>query len=316
MKHTILALGAFATSMGQGFTRPPHEARSLNGGLFPNISDNSHASREVAEFFQGYFTAKSLHNATQWIDFFNPNQTGYYDATVGGSSTNRSALQEEFISLLQSSQPNSSSYPLFILGDINSAIVHSVDTPGLFGAEIRISSAFDFRDGKIIRAVDYWDGRRNPAIGGRAPLDQYPYSLGIDTVNDTANYTVQKVARQFNSALSAGNTNATIPLFSYDAIFEDLTLRTRVEGQIAIGRYLQRAVSQLPYGTNTTLRHVLGSAQGGGYEWKTNGRSVLNGITALELDDTGAITRLSTVWDGSRMSDGDIQALVELSIEP
>ena len=307
MKPTILALGAFTTLIGPDF---------VGGTLFPNISDNSHASREVAEFFEDYFTAKSLHNATQWLDFFNTDQVSYFDATLGGSFRNHSSLEQGLTSAVQSFQPNATSYPLFILGDINgSAIVHSEDTPGLFGAELRILSSFDFRDGTITRAVDYWDGRRNPVINGRGPLSEYPYDLGIDTVNETASSTMQKVAHQLNDALSAGNVNATMGLFSYDAVFEDWTLRTREEGQLAIGRYLQRAVSQLPYGTNTTLRHVSGSAQGGGYEWKTNGRSVLNGITALELDDTGAITHLTTVWDGSRMSDNDIEALVELSLE-
>ena len=62
---------------------------------------------------------------------------------------------------------------------------------------------------------------------------------------------------------------------------------------------------------------VLGNAQGGGYEWQTGG-SVPNGITALEWDRTGLITRLTAVWDGSQMGDQEdqeIQALASLSIE-
>ncbi|MCJ1329516.1 hypothetical protein MMC10_006196 [Thelotrema lepadinum] len=307
MRFTVPALGVFATSLiGLGFA---------SGELFPNISDNSHASPEVAQFFEGYFTAKSLHNASQWLDFFNPDQINYLDATLGLDLPNRSAWEAEVNALVPSWPPGSTSYPLFVLGDINSAVVHSEDTPGLFGAELRILSAFDFRDGTVIRAVDYWDGRKNPVIDGRAPLSQYPYDLAVSTVNETADPKMQEVADQLNTALSAGDVNATMALFSYDAVFEDWTLRTRQEGQLAIGRYLQRAVSRLPYGTHTTLRHVLGSAQGGGYEWRTNNRTVIDGITALELDDAGAITLLATVWDGSRMSDKNIKALSELALE-
>jgi hypothetical protein len=42
---------------------------------------------------------------------------------------------------------------------------------------------------------------------------------------------------------------------------------------------------------------------------------VRNGITALELDGAGAITRLTTVWDASQMSDSAVQALAVLSVE-
>ena len=37
-----------------------------------------------------------------------------------------------------------------------------VDTPELFGGELRILAAVDFRDGKIVRWVDYWDAAAPP----------------------------------------------------------------------------------------------------------------------------------------------------------
>jgi hypothetical protein len=112
-----------------------------------------------------------------------------------------------------------------------------------------------------------------------------------------------------------GDANAAAALFSYDAILEDFTLRTREEGLLAIGRYLQRALPYLPYGPGTTLRHVLGNDHGGGYEWQTDGQSVRNGITALELDSSGLITQLATIWDGSRTNNSAIQTLAALWIE-
>ena len=36
-------------------------------------------------------------------------------------------------------------------------------------------------------------------------------------------------------------------LFTYDAQFEDMALRTHIRGQAAITRYLQRALPDLPY---------------------------------------------------------------------
>src|SRR3984957_2754694 len=43
--------------------------------------------------------------------------------------------------------------------DTHSALVAFTDTPELFGAEIRILAAIDFKDGKVVRWIDYWDGR-------------------------------------------------------------------------------------------------------------------------------------------------------------
>ena len=220
-----------------------------------------------------------------------------------------------FTPLVQSWPKNDTFYPLQILGDAASAVVHFVDTPGLFGAELRILSAVDFRNGKVTRQVDYWDGRRNPIINGRPPVTEYPHGLGLNgTGVDNADAVMDQAARQLNIVLAAGDLGTAMALFTNDAVFDDMTLRMRQEGRLAIDRYLQRAVSHLPYGTGTTLRHVLGIAQGGGYEWQTNGRVVLNGIAALELDDRGAITRMTVVWDASRMDDSAMDALNGLSI--
>ncbi|PMD42290.1 hypothetical protein L207DRAFT_622283 [Hyaloscypha variabilis F] len=291
-------------------------AFSVRHDLFPDIVDTSHASPPAAKFFHGYFTAKSLHNATWWLNFFHPMQIVYYDATLGIGFPSRSLLVTTFIELTQEWPKNATSYPLQILGDTSSAVVHYVDTPGLFGAaEIRSISAVDFRDGKVTRQVDYWDGRRNPDDTA-SPNSQYPYGLGVETVDEHAAPEMNRTAHQLNAALTANDSDAAAALFSYDAIWMDLTLRTRQEGQPAIGRYLQRALAGLPYGSGATLRHVLGSIQGGGYEWEAEGNSTLNGITALELDGSGLVTQLTTVWDGSRMSDSSLQALVALSIEP
>ena len=82
-------------------------------------------------------------------------------------------------SIVQTFGANATDHPLQILGDtVSGAVVYSVDTPGLFGAEIGIISAIDFLGGKITHEVDYWDGRKNPvATAGRVSPDMYPVGL-------------------------------------------------------------------------------------------------------------------------------------------
>jgi hypothetical protein len=70
----------------------------------------------------------------------------------------------------------------------------------------------------------------------------------------------------------------------------------------------------IPYGKGAKLVHVVGSDQGGGYEWSNEGSSVKRGIVSIDLNSVGQIERLDTTWDNGVMSDADLQALV-LSIE-
>lgn len=104
-----------------------------------------------------------------------------------------------------------------------------------------------------------------------------------------------------------------------------MTTRTVITGRAAIGRYLQRALAKLPYGPGSEVLHVLGSEQGGGYEWVTNSDAVPSGVTALQLDRVGdyahptarsyKITRLTTIWDGSLVDDAALRSLTALSLE-
>ncbi|MGA8650498.1 MAG: hypothetical protein WB677_07740, partial [Xanthobacteraceae bacterium] len=63
------------------------------------------------------------------------------------------------------------------------------------------------------------------------------------------------------------------------------------------------------------LMHVVGSDQGGGFEWTNDASAVKRGVFAIDLNSTGQIERLDTTWDNGVMSDADLQALVLLSIE-
>jgi hypothetical protein len=81
-----------------------------------------------------------------------------------------------------------------------------------------------------------------------------------------------------------------------------MALRTQIRGQAAITRYLQRAMHDLPY-AHASIRHIVGTDQGGGYEWHAAGHTVPRGAAALELSQDGNITKITVVWDGSLLDD-------------
>ncbi len=86
-------------------------------------------------------------------------------------------------------------------------------------------------------------------------------------------------------------------------------MRAQIRGKLAIGKYLERVLAKAPYGKNAKLVHVVGSDQGGGYEWVNADNSVERGVIAIDLDEAGQIMRLTTTWDNGVMSDSDYQAL-------
>ena len=58
--------------------------------------------------------------------------------------------------------------------------------PELFGGEMRLISSVDFQNGKIVRWVDYWDGRHfGSALTNslRTPANQWPVDFGENIVN-------------------------------------------------------------------------------------------------------------------------------------
>ena len=210
------------------------------------------------------------------------------------------------------------SYPTRISGDTHSALVAFTDTPELFGGEIRILAAIDFKDGKVVRWIDYWDGRSfgaEMAAKFRTPPDKFPTNFDYDVASDGASAKIKDVAQKLSAALAGGDAKAAADLFSYDAVYFDRALRVRVLGKLAIGKYLSRVSAALPYGKGAKLVHVVGSDQGGGYEWTNASGSVARGVVAIDLNGGGQIERLDATWDNGVMSDADLQALVLLSME-
>ena len=75
--------------------------------------------------------------------------------------------------------------------------------------------------------------------------------------------------------------------------------------------------NQLPYGVGASLAHVVGSDQGGGFEWHAapSVAPLQRGNTAIELDDHAGITRFTTIYDSYQFSDAQYQSLVLLGAE-
>ena len=114
--------------------------------------------------------------------------------------------------------------------------------------------------------------------------------------------------------VKAGDADRVGELFSYDAVFEDMALRTQLRGRAAIVRYLRRALPGLPY-ARASVRHVAGAGQGGGYEWRADGQLVAVGAAALELSPDGKITKFTVTWDGSLLDDRAITALAADAVD-
>ncbi len=286
--------------------------------LYPDVVNTSHATPEAASFFKSYFTAKSEHKPLPTTDHFSEAHLTYIDAALGWPFYNKKGMTEVFEQYMPKWPPTGLSYPTRISGNTHSALVAFTDTPELFGGEIRILAAIDFKDGKIVRWVDYWDGRSfgaEMAAKMRTPPDKFPTNFDYDVVSEGASAKIKDVSQKLAAAFASGDAKAADALFSSDAVYLDRALRARVLGKLAIGKYLSRVLATAPYGKGAKLVHVVGSDQGGGYEWTNADSSVKRGIVAIDLNSAGQIERLDTTWDNGVMSDADLQALVLQSIE-
>lgn len=285
---------------------------------YPNVVDTSHATPDAAAFFKSYFTAKSEHKPVPTTDHFSEAHLTYIDAALGWPFYSKKGMTDLFENYMPKWPAAGLSYPTRISGDTHSALVAFTDTPELFGGEIRILAAIDLKDGKIVRWIDYWDGRSfgaEAAAKMRTPPDKFPANFDYDVASDGASAKIKDAAQKLSAAFAAGDAKAADALFSNDAIYADRALRTVILGKQAIGKYLTRVLATVPYGKGAKLVHIVGSDQGGGYEWVNADGSVKRGIIAIDLNSTGQIERLNTTWDNGVMSDADLQALVLLSIE-
>jgi len=270
----------------------------------------SYGTAQARDIFHRLFTAKSAHLVDATHAFFHPDRTFYADAALGWVWPSSESLREVWAEYMPTWPATALSYPTRVIGDENSAVVFMTDTPELFGGEIRAIAPIDFADGRIVRWIDYWDGRNFGAAkiaGMRTPPDRFPDLYG--NLPDRKGSRVDDVVAPLHQAFASVEPDDVAALFAPDGVFEDTTLRTTVRGRAAVARYLRRAGSALPYGPGARVRHIAGADLGGGFEWQSSGE-VPRGVTALELGGDGSIDRLTVVWDGSLLTD---DALITLS---
>jgi hypothetical protein len=288
--------------------------------IYPQVAQTEHASPETARLFEGFFAAKSEHDVSETMRFFSPAMLTYTDATLGWPMNSFTTLQALFQNYMPKWPPTALSYPTRILGGPQSALIDVIDTRELFGSELHVLAAVDLKDGKIVRWVDYWDGDAFDATAYqqmRTAQEKFPTDFQEGQVGEDSSNRMRSIALKLQSALAKGDADAAAALFSSAAaVYEDRVLHCEVLGQAAIGRYLRRVLPRVPFGTGATLRHVVGGERGGGFEWIAPAASKqLPGVTALELDGEGKITRLTSVYDGRQLSPELLDELATLSIE-
>jgi hypothetical protein len=299
----------------QGTSRRTMPRAGAAVGTTAGVTDTSHCTPEVAEIFRGFYTAKSEHNAAKLMSYFSKTNAYYIDCSSGGSWPSWDALNDFFTPYFASGLPaDAISYPLRIVGDACSAMVEFEDAPAFFGHELRIlgSVTFDSQH-KIIRWMDYWDGRSSltkNAITAKYPTD-------FHDGEQHAGPEVIRVAKALAAAFATGDAAAATALTSFDVVHEDMAAHTRVRGQLQVQRYYTRALGQLPYGKGASLVHVEGGSQGGGYEWSAApiAGPMRRGHTCIELDKTGKISRLTAIYDSSLLSYPAYRSLVGQAAE-
>ncbi|MFF4253949.1 hypothetical protein ACFY1L_22365 [Streptomyces sp. NPDC001663] len=301
---------AVATDAGSGLAVPGVDV----------VIDDSHATREVTTLVRNYLARKSEADPDGTMTFFSRNPVTYVDAVLGWSWYDWNSLRAALHQFMPNWPSDGRSYPTRILGDSSGAIVFFTDTEGLFGpSEIRAVGVVDFRHRKITRQIDYWDGRHfgvADAAKLKVSSDQFPADFGESTVGENAAPTMKNISSRLARALREGDGASAARLFAPGAVFEDVPAHVQITGPRSIGSYLTGAAGLLPYaGRGTSVRHIVGSAVGGGYEWTASDGTVPRGVTALELDEWGRITRLTAMWDGSLVEDSALVALAQQAIE-
>jgi hypothetical protein len=309
-RRGVLKVGT-ALAAGAALPMLPARASTRTGNI-----ETTHASADVVRFFERYFRDKSAHDVDATMSHFNRAPFTYIDAILGWPFTTWQQLHDLFAQYMPQWSAGTTSTASRILGDDTSAIVYFTNSPNLFGpSEMRSIGVVNLQHGKVSRWIDYWDGRHFGIANLQAsklPDDQFPADFRESTVGETAAPAMKRAVARLNQAFVSGDASG---LFSLDATFTDLVGHVQAVGPRHIGTFLAASGGLLPYArAGAQVRHVVGSATGGGYEWTAPG-AVPRGVNTLELDDRGLITRFESMWDGSRVDDDYLLRLASAALE-
>lgn len=277
--------------------------------------DVAHATPAVASLFTKFFAAKSRHDVAATTGFFSRRELTYIDATLGSTYRSWQAMHDLFAQVMPGWDPSAGFYPTRIVGDERGAVVWSAITPGAFGREeIRLAAIVDLAADGITRWIEHWDGRivaPSTLAMLSAPADSYPTDFG-EPGSSAAPPAMRRVAEGLTTALASADRAAVEPWLTADVVYEDLTAHLQLVGRAPVAAFLGRAAGLLPYTRpDTRLRHVVGGTRGGGWEWAADG-PVGRGLTCVELNASGSVTRITSVWNGALVTDS---ALLDIANE-
>lgn len=273
-------------------------------------TDIVEAGSALGPRIHAFFDTKTSCDVDGTMAYFAPDALTYIDATLGWVFDSHAALRSVFEQYMPNWGPPARSYATRVLANDTSALVHMVDTPELFGGELRVLAAIDLEDGRIVRWVDYWDASAyNSTLYAqfRTPEELFPRDLR--EVPTRAAPELVAVATDLQAAFAAGDAAAATALMHTDVVVVDMALRAHVIGRIETAPYLTRLLDSVPYGRGSTLRHIVGGRAGGGFEW-TSASGGVAGVTAIELDTDGLITSITSVYDSRQLTPPVKAALV------
>ncbi len=304
----MLAGAAAAVAVTAGASTAEATGDQQVPGVHTRI-DTTHATPRLVDQLTRYFRDKSAADPDRTMAHFDRAGMTYIDASLGWVFPDWQSLHDLFAQYMPQWPAGAASYATRIIGDENSAMVHFTDTAGMFGAsEIRVIGAVSFRRGKIVRWIDYWDGRHygvDALDSARVPDDQFPRDFR--EAGEPVSGAMKQVVTGLTRALRTGGPTAGF--FAPDAVLEDLPSHIGVVGPRSIGSFL--ATAKLPFiGPDVRVRHV----SSGGYEWTTGG-VFPTGVTSIELDQWGGISRLSSMWNGARLSPEAMLDLAKAAVE-
>ena len=96
---------------------------------------------QLHKVLESFFQTKTVGDVEGTMAYFAPDMVCYMDATLGWDFDSYAALKAVFEQYMPTWAPQARSYASKILAGEHSALVHMVDTPELFGGEIRFLTA-------------------------------------------------------------------------------------------------------------------------------------------------------------------------------
>src|SRR5688572_4908106 len=87
---------------------------------------------------QEFFETKTAGDVAGTMAYFSSDLATYTDATLGWDIDSYAALEAAFTQFMPNWKPPARSYFTALFSNEQSALIHMVDTPELFGGELRI----------------------------------------------------------------------------------------------------------------------------------------------------------------------------------